>query len=254
MSNAASMPSRSARSSTLGPPRGPGAASRRLIARLRNFSLAEEALQEAMISAMAHWSRNGIPDKPQNWLLQVAHRKAIDQLRQRGSQARIGDELAVLAIDEAHEEEPTPIPDERLRLIFTCCHPAIEPKSQIALTLRTLGVCRPPRSPGPSSTRRRQWASASPAPRRRSRRRAFPSRCRSRPSGPPASMPSSPSSTSSSMRVTRRGPWRDAISPEEAIWLGRLLDGSPRRSRDRRLPRAHALTHARRARASTRMA
>ncbi len=110
-----------------------------LIARLRNFSLAEEALQEAMISAIAHWSRNGIPDKPQNWLLQVAHRKAIDQLRQRGSQARIGDELAVLAIDEAHEEEPTPIPDERLRLIFTCCHPAIEPKSQIALTLRTLG-------------------------------------------------------------------------------------------------------------------
>ncbi len=110
-----------------------------LIARLRNFSLAEEALQEAMISAMAHWSRNGIPDKPHNWLLQVAHRKAIDQLRQRGSQARIGDELAVLAIDEAHEEEPTPIPDERLRLIFTCCHPAIEPKSQIALTLRTLG-------------------------------------------------------------------------------------------------------------------
>ncbi len=92
-----------------------------------------------MISAIAHWSRNGIPDKPQNWLLQVAHRKAIDQLRQRGSQARIGDELAVLAIDEAKEEEPTPIPDERLRLIFTCCHPAIEPKSQIALTLRTLG-------------------------------------------------------------------------------------------------------------------
>ncbi len=110
-----------------------------LIARLRNFSLAEEALQEAMISAMAHWSRNGIPDKPQNWLLQVAHRKAIDQLRQKSSQARIGDELAVLAIDKAHEDEATPIPDERLRLIFTCCHPAIEPKSQIALTLRTLG-------------------------------------------------------------------------------------------------------------------
>ncbi len=110
-----------------------------LIARLRNFSLAEEALQEAMISAMAHWSRNGIPDKPQNWLLQVAHRKAIDQLRQRGSQARIGDELAVLALDEAHDDEPVSIPDERLRLIFTCCHPAIEPRSQIALTLRTLG-------------------------------------------------------------------------------------------------------------------
>ncbi len=110
-----------------------------LIARLRNFSLAEEALQEAMISAMLHWSRNGIPDKPQNWLLQVAHRKAIDQLRQKSSQARTGDELAVLALDEAHDDEPVSIPDERLRLIFTCCHPAIEPKSQIALTLRMLG-------------------------------------------------------------------------------------------------------------------
>ncbi len=110
-----------------------------LIARLKNFSLAEEALQEAMISAMAHWSRNGIPDKPQNWLLQVAHRKAIDQLRQKNSQARIGGELALLAVDEAHDEEPELIPDERLRLIFTCCHPAIERKSQIALTLRTLG-------------------------------------------------------------------------------------------------------------------
>ncbi len=110
-----------------------------LIARLRDFSLAEEALQEAMISAMAHWSRNGIPDKPSHWLLQVAHRKAIDQLRQKGSQARIGGELALLVVDEAHDEEPELIPDERLRLIFTCCHPAIEPKSQIALTLRTLG-------------------------------------------------------------------------------------------------------------------
>ncbi len=77
-----------------------------LIARLRNFSLAEEAFQEAMISAMAHWSRNGIPDKPQNWLLQVAHRKAIDQLRQKSSQARIGDELAVLAIDKATKTRP----------------------------------------------------------------------------------------------------------------------------------------------------
>ena len=110
-----------------------------LIARVGNFSLAEEALQEAMISAMSHWSRNGIPAKPLNWLLQVAHRKAIDRLRQNRSQARIGSDLSMLAGEEAYEDEPELIPDERLRLIFTCCHPAIEMKSQIALTLRTLG-------------------------------------------------------------------------------------------------------------------
>ncbi len=173
-----------------------------------------------MISAIAHWSRNGIPDKPQNWLLQVAHRKAIDQLRQRGSQARIGDELAVLAIDEAKEEEPTPIPDERLRLIFTCCHPAIEPKSQIALTLRTLGglstgeIARAFLDQEATMGQRLSRAKAKIAA------AGIPSRCRSRPSGPPASMPSSPSSTSSSMRVTRPGPRRDAISPRKPSGWG----------------------------------
>lgn len=110
-----------------------------LIARVRDFSLAEEALQEAMISAMAHWTRNGLPDAPRNWLLQVAYRKSIDRLRQDKSQARLTLDLAPLVGDEAREDETQAIPDERLRLIFTCCHPALEPKSQIALTLRTLG-------------------------------------------------------------------------------------------------------------------
>ncbi|MFO0513460.1 MAG: RNA polymerase sigma factor [Rhodobacterales bacterium] len=110
-----------------------------LIARVRDFSLAEEALQEAMISALAHWTRNGLPSAPTNWLLQVAYRKAIDRLRQGKSQARLAQDLLPLLGDEAQEDETQTIPDERLRLIFTCCHPALEPKSQIALTLRTLG-------------------------------------------------------------------------------------------------------------------
>jgi RNA polymerase sigma factor (sigma-70 family) len=110
-----------------------------LIARLRDFQLAEEALQDAMISAVSHWGRNGVPASPKGWLLQVAYRKAIDRIRQRKSEARLADELVPLADDEAHQDEPDMIPDERLRLIFTCCHPAIEPKSQVALTLRTLG-------------------------------------------------------------------------------------------------------------------
>jgi RNA polymerase sigma factor (sigma-70 family) len=110
-----------------------------LIARLRDFQLAEEALQDAMISAVAHWGRNGVPASPKGWLLQVAYRKAIDRIRQRKTEARFADDLAPLAGEEAHQDEPEMIPDERLRLIFTCCHPAIEPKSQVALTLRTLG-------------------------------------------------------------------------------------------------------------------
>lgn len=110
-----------------------------LIARVRDFSLAEDALQDAMISAVSHWSRTGVPSAPHAWLLQVAWRKAIDRIRQGQSQARLASDIAKLASAEAAEDEPDMIPDERLRLIFTCCHPAIEPKSQVALTLRTLG-------------------------------------------------------------------------------------------------------------------
>lgn len=110
-----------------------------LIARLRDFQLAEEALQEAMISAVSHWSRNGVPHSPKGWLLQVAYRRAIDRIRQRKSEAKLAADLTPFAAEEAQESDPDLIPDERLRLIFTCCHPAIEPKSQVALTLRTLG-------------------------------------------------------------------------------------------------------------------
>jgi RNA polymerase sigma factor (sigma-70 family) len=110
-----------------------------LIARLRDFQLAEEALQEAAISALSHWGRAGLPSSPQGWLLKVALRKAIDRLRSGAREARKAADLAHLAGEEAEETAPEMIPDERLRLIFTCCHPALEPKSQIALTLRTLG-------------------------------------------------------------------------------------------------------------------
>ena len=109
-----------------------------LIARFRDFQLAEDALQEAATSALVHWGRSGLPNSPQGWLLRVAGTKAIDRLR---SQRRDGDRaaaLAILAPDEA-EEDPEMIPDNRLRLIFTCCHPALDPKSRVALTLRTLG-------------------------------------------------------------------------------------------------------------------
>jgi RNA polymerase sigma factor (sigma-70 family) len=109
-----------------------------LVARLRSFQLAEEALQEASISALTHWSRSGAPDSPQGWLLRVALRKAIDRLRSQARDTRKAADMARLAVEEAAEPDPERIPDERLRLIFTCCHPALDAKSRVALTLRTL--------------------------------------------------------------------------------------------------------------------
>ncbi len=109
-----------------------------LIARLRDFQLAEDALQEAAISALSHWGRAGLPATPQGWLLRVALRKAIDRLRAMSRDARNTADLARLAGQEAEETDPDLSVDDRLRLIFTCCHPALDPKSRVALTLRTV--------------------------------------------------------------------------------------------------------------------
>ena len=114
-----------------------------LIADLRDFQLAEDCLQEAWASALEHWARIGLPVSPQGWLLQVARHKAIDHLRRSANFKSKQTELAVLmALDQmANETEPEAddIPDERLRLIFTCCHPALDETTRIALTLRSLG-------------------------------------------------------------------------------------------------------------------
>jgi len=105
--------------------------------RLGSFQRAEDALQEASLSALSHWARDGLPQSPQGWLIRVAFRKALDQLRAEG---RDGErEAAVQLVNELlGRDDPEPIPDERLRLIFTCCHPALETKSRVALTLRTV--------------------------------------------------------------------------------------------------------------------
>lgn len=107
-----------------------------LVAGLRNLSLAEEALQEAAVSAMAHWARSGIPNSPQGWLLTVARRKALDRLRGTARENKKAKDLSLFIEEETQEGED--IPDERLRLIFACCHPALEMKSRIALTLRSV--------------------------------------------------------------------------------------------------------------------
>ena len=109
-----------------------------LIRTLGDFDAAEDALQEAIVAALERWPLDGVPDRPGAWLLTTARRKAIDRLRR---EAKRGDKQAAaqeqLVADE--DTDMTTISDDRLRLIFTCCHPALAVEAQIALTLRTLG-------------------------------------------------------------------------------------------------------------------
>ena len=111
-----------------------------LIRSLGDFDLAEDSLSDAMERALVHWGRNGLPNRPDAWLLQVARRAAIDRIRKaKRHTARTPDLTLLIEEDEASRAMETPeIPDERLRLIFTCCHPALSQDHQIALTLHTL--------------------------------------------------------------------------------------------------------------------
>jgi len=112
-----------------------------LIGITRDFDLAEEAAQEAFTAAVDQWPVSGIPDFPRAWIIQTARHKAIDRIRRR---ALFKEKLEAYVADGFVREVEEPlydtdeIPDDRLRLIFTCCHPALAPESQVALTLRTL--------------------------------------------------------------------------------------------------------------------
>src|SRR5713101_5473343 len=112
-----------------------------LIRSFGDFDVAEEAAQEAFAVAVDQWSTDGIPDSPAAWIIQTAKHKAIDRLRRR---TRFKEKVESYALElNSTIEEPQyftdEIPDDRLRLIFTCCHPALAPEAQVALTLRTLG-------------------------------------------------------------------------------------------------------------------
>jgi RNA polymerase sigma-70 factor (ECF subfamily) len=112
-----------------------------LIRTLGDFDLAEEALSDAIERALVHWARSGLPNRPDAWLLQVARRAAIDRIRKGQRFAARTPDIAQLMEEDAEAQaaEAQEIPDERLRLIFTCCHPALEEKTRVALTLRTVG-------------------------------------------------------------------------------------------------------------------
>jgi RNA polymerase sigma-70 factor (ECF subfamily) len=112
-----------------------------LIHLLGDFDLAEEALHEAFTTALEQWVREGLPKNPRTWLVSVGRFKAIDNIRRRArfdsSLAQIANELGPNT-EDPFEVDDEDIEDERLRLIFTCCHPALSPDAQIALTLRTV--------------------------------------------------------------------------------------------------------------------
>ncbi|MDX6531025.1 MAG: polymerase sigma-70 factor, subfamily [Blastocatellia bacterium] len=113
-----------------------------LIGHFGDFELAEEAAQEAFTVAVDQWRTSGVPEFPRAWIVQTAKHKAIDRLRRR---TRLSEKLDAYAasgliptVEEPHYDTGE-ISDDRLRLIFTCCHPALAPEAQVALTLRTLG-------------------------------------------------------------------------------------------------------------------
>ncbi|HUR15822.1 MAG TPA: RNA polymerase sigma factor, partial [Candidatus Limnocylindrales bacterium] len=123
-----------------------------LIRSVGDFDLAEESVQDAFIEALEHWPTSGIPPNPGGWIAMTARRKAVDRLRRSKRLASKVDILGQLTTVESERLAPSPeetedrpdIEDDRLRLMFTCCHPALAPDAQVALTLRMLGGLRTP--------------------------------------------------------------------------------------------------------------
>jgi RNA polymerase sigma-70 factor (ECF subfamily) len=107
---------------------------------LGDFDLAEEAVQDAFLVALEVWPRRGVPRNPGAWITTTARNKAVDRIRRSRRLADKVRELeALVPAGEEDEIDDSSVPDDRLRLIFTCCHPALAPEARVALTLRTLG-------------------------------------------------------------------------------------------------------------------
>ena len=159
-----------------------------LIRLLGDFDRAEEAMHDAFRAALEQWPREGVPANPRAWLVSAGRFKAIDAMRRLkrfDSLDEPGSEADVAVIDTAAWADPESVDDDRLRLIFTCCHPVLAADAQVALTLRE--VC---------GLTTEEIA------------RAFPIRCRRRPSWRSGSTPCSASSISCSTKAMRLRPAR----------------------------------------------
>jgi RNA polymerase sigma-70 factor, ECF subfamily len=116
-----------------------------LIRVLGDFELAEDAVQDAFATALERWPREGAPRNPGAWIVTTARNRAIDRIRRERTLVRKTELLARLEeLRTEEEEDVTAIPDERLSLVFTCCHPALAPEAQVALTLREVGGLQTP--------------------------------------------------------------------------------------------------------------
>ncbi len=154
-----------------------------LIRHVGDFQLAEDAVQDAFAAAVATWPRDGVPASPGGWLTTTARRRAIDRLRRTRSLADRADRLAELARLDAQEhrpdstEEESAVEDDRLRLIFTCCHPALALPARVALTLRMLGGLSTGEIARAFLVASPRWGSVCRAPSARSPTPTFPTAC-----------------------------------------------------------------------------
>ncbi|GAB1645377.1 RNA polymerase sigma factor [Krasilnikovia sp. MM14-A1259] len=109
-----------------------------LVRRFGDIDIAEEAAGEALVAALERWPETGVPANPGGWLTTTAGNRAIDRIR-REKQRDAKHQAALMTFDDTPHEPTGPVEDDRLRLLFTCCHPALAPQARIALTLRLLG-------------------------------------------------------------------------------------------------------------------
>ena len=148
-----------------------------------DIDMAEEAVQDAFVAAVQRWPASGLPPSPAGWIITTARNRAINRLRREASREDRHAQAAALQRTLGGGDDPPeegPVRDDRLRLIFTCCHPALATSVQVALTLRLLGGLTTPEI----------WS----VRRARSAMRAFPTECRTRQTSRPACALFSPSS------------------------------------------------------------
>ena len=179
-----------------------------LTRRFGDLDIAEEAAAEAFATAVERWPADGVPPNPGAWLTTTANRKAIDRIRREDKRGDKQQE-AQLLYDDDPPEPLNAIDDERLRLIFTCCHPALAMETRVALTLRMVAGLTVPEIASAFLVQEATMGGGSPARRPRSRRLASLIGCRPRRISRHASLAYSPSSSLSSTRAT----WRPAPTP-----------------------------------------